>query len=738
MPITYYSDTQAPVTVTTTNSVIGGVTWQNPNNIKVEDGVYSQLSYLNVGDYGATIKGSGFAFRAIPDNAVIAGLEVRTRGYVENGANGEITINLPGSETKYVGSFNQTYGGLGDFWGLDGITVADLASLEVTVHMQDASGGDMNAFLDYLSVTFYWYIELEQPHSPDVPTTFSYRVFSKNGAYLGDLPNVISPFSFAQDINSAGAVIKTVCGVSPKPTSTTEALLTESSLPIQTNADLDILATDTNIHLLPGNSPDDALFKNGNRLKVWMFNQWWPNGKLMFSGQMNRIDFSVGAEEQITVTTYSDGMDLENYIARGYPFSYTLDQQQTTQNAYYTMQRFPEESGWARIGQTFTTGATGTNVGEIQLLLSGSATVTVNLFDAPNGNFIGSVTKTVVGATFSNPVSFLFPQLLTTSALTQYFFNLDVGNGQSIDVGIAYPTGGYAGGQAYFSEYGGGSGGGSFQPGNPPFNDVDLWFKTGIGTPTTTTTYSSQDPVTGMAAGILADYNLRGGRIFARNLTAAGYNLTYTFNSATINAAIQKIIELSPDGYYAYVDLGTADIDIVPASTDADFIVVVGRDIESLNLSFTIERVINQLLFSGGDTGSGSNLFKQYQDTESATNYDPRLAQKSDNRVTVAATANAIGNAFIAENKDEVQETQVVLLNERVDITQFTPGKTIAFQNTGMFIDDIPLQIVRREFTKDKVTLTIGRLPITQTNEVQRINRELLAEQTVANPSQPS
>lgn len=738
MPITYYSDTQPPVTVSTTNSVISGVTWQNPNNIKVEDGVYSQLSYIAGGDNGATIKASGFVFKAIPADAIITGLEVRTRGYTENGMNGWITLNLPGSDTKYVGSFNQTYGGLLDLWGLSSLTPSDLASLQVTVHMDDFSGGDGNAFLDFLGVTFYYRIELDQPHSPEVPTVFSYRVFSKNEEYLGDLPNVTSPFAFSQDKNSAGSVLKTSCGASPIPVTTTEAILDNNAIPIQTESSLDILASSTDTPLVQGDSEQNALFKNGNRLRVWMFNQWWPNGKLMFSGQINRVEFTLGREDQITLTTYSDGMDLENYVARGYPFSYATDQQQTTQNAYYTMQRFPGEPGWNRIGQTFKTGAAAPNVGQIQLLLSGTAQVTVTLYDAPNGNPLGSATQSVVGATFASPTSLSFPQLIPTSNLTSYFFGLDVGNGQSIDVGLNYPSGGYADGQAYFSEYGGGSGGGSWLPGNPPFNTTDLWFKTGIGTPTTTTTYSSKDPVTGMASGIIADYNLRGGRVYERDFQAAGYELTYTFNSATINAAIQKILELAPDGYYAYIDLGTADIDILPTSTEPDFTIVVGRDISELNLALSIERVKNQLLFSGGDTGGGTNLFKLYQDTESSSNFDPRLAQQSDNRVTLDPTADAIGESFIAENSGEVQETTVTLLNERVDITKFTPGKTIGFQNSGIpFIDELVLQIVRREFTKDKVTLTVGRLPITQTAEVQRLNREMQYEQTVNNPDQP-
>lgn len=736
MPKQIYQQTSLPSTGTAPTPSGMGVYWLNPSRITADDGSSATVNLTSGGDGGAVIRGSGFSFGTLPDSAVIAGLQVRIKGAINQGGEADITLSIPGTNTRTTVTLNETWGGVGDFWGLDGLTVADLSGLQVNAEFSDFTGG-ADASMDYMQVTIFWYIDLDQPHSPGLPTTFSYKVFSKDGAYLGDLPNVTSPFAFTQDINSAGSLLKVTCGKNPMPEVTVDPILDNNGDPILTDSSNPILARTTVHAVLQGNSPEAAVFKNGNRIKVWMYNQWYPNGKLMFSGQVNRIEFSIGREDVIELTVYSDGMDLENYIARGFPFIYTQDQAQTTQNTYFSM--FVDSGGaWERIGQLFTTGASGTNLGQIQLLLSGSATVTVRVYDAPNGNLLGMVTKAVSGATFSSPVEFNFPQLITTSVLTPYFFTLDVGTGQAIDVGINYPTGGYSGGQAYFSSYGGASGG-SFYPGNPPFNDVDIWFKTGIGTPTTTTTYTADDPVSEMAEGIIADYNSRGGRIYARDLVAAGYTLTYTFNSATINAAIQKIIELAPDGYYSFVDLGESEIDILPTNTAADYIVVIGRDIESLKLALTIEQVKNQLLFSGGDTGGGTNLFRQYQDTESSANYDPRISQRSDNRVTLSVTADAIGDSFISENSSESQETTITLLNEKADITLFTPGKTIGFQNSGIpFVDELVLQIVRREFTQDKVTLTIGRLPVTQTAEVQRLNREMLYEQTIANPTAPS
>lgn len=730
MPVPIYQETALPTSGTAPTPSNAGVYWQNPSRITAKDGSSATVNLTSGGDFGAVIRAASFNWTTRPDNAVIVGLMVRVKGAINQGGIAAVTLNIPGAATWNTTSLDGTWGGPGYLWGLDSISEAQLAALQVNITFSDNVTGGADASLDYVEVTPYWSIELPQPPSPGLPTTFSYKVFSRDGQYLGDLPAVTSPFTFTQDINSAGALLKTVCEHNPMAVTTTDPILDSDGNAIQDNNDLDILGSSTYTPVRAGNDPEPAMFKNGNRLKVFMFNQWWPNGKLMFSGQMNRIEFPVGGEHQITITSYSDGMDLENYIARGFPFSYTNDQAQTSQTGWQTLIDY--NPGWTFFGQSFTTGVSAPNVGMIQLLLQGSADVTVRVYDSANLNMLGMATRQVIGADGVNPTQFNFPQLIPTANSTPYFFSVSVGAGQSILLGFN-SAGGYAGGQAYQSDYGGGSGGGSYYP-----ISGDLWFRTGIGTPTTTTTYTADDPVSEMAAGILADYNQRGGRIFARDLVPAGYTLTYTFNQATINGAIQKILELAPDGYFAFVDLGDSEIDIGPTSTNPDFIVVLGRDIASLNLALTIERVYNTLLFSGGDTGGGQNLFRQYQDTESAQYYDQRLASKSDNRVTLDATANAIGASFIGENSSEVQETTITLLNEKVDITQYTPGKVLGFQNGGDLVDSLLLQIVRRTFTKDAVTLTIGRLPITQTAEVQRLNRELLDEQTVANPTAPS
>lgn len=724
-----YQTTKAP---TAASSAAGGgktpssVPWSNPSRITADDGSSATWGAFETGQ-GASITGSTFGFN-LPPGAVIDGVQVYIDGS-NIGCYGDVTLSVPGTSGKAIGALSGNFGGPTDLWGATEITLADLASISVTADTNDVSSGDGFASMDYMAVTVFWHIDLAAAPT-DVPTRIAHKVYSRDGEYLGNLPNP-GPLSFTQDINSAGSTLEIICVADIKSTVAVEPLITGDEQEIITGNGLPILATEASTVIAKGNSTENALFKNSNRIKSYIYNYWYPNGKLIFSGQINRVGYKHGGSNAgVRILAYSDGADLANYIARGYPFAYTNDQSQTAQNGYVTVSQMGDKgAGWLRYGQTFVTGGSVTNVGAIALMLQGYADVTVSLFDGPLGNFIGSVTRTIANGA-ATVEQFEFAQLLTVPSGTQRFFAISVGSGQSINV-YRNSTSVYANGEMYESSYGGGSGGGYYPVAG------DLYFVTKYGTPTTTTTYTSDDPVTEMAAGILADYNARGGLITQRDFQATGLSLTYTFNMATIYDAIKKVLEMAPTGYYSYIDLGTAEIDILPTNETADFTVVKGRDINQLELALSIENVKNYLLFTGGEV-SGSNLYRDYPDDESIQQYGIRLATKTDNRVIQTATADAIGSTFIEENSDETQETSLTVLNSAMDITLLTPGKTIGFRNFGYFIDSMVLQIVRREFSPNAVTLTLGRLPVTMSAEIQRMNRDLLNEQTAKNPSQPS
>jgi len=707
-----------------------GVSWANPSRITTDDGSSATLAFLTGGDFGATIVGESFDFQQLPSSAVIDGIEVNIDGS-QTGCYGDIDLNITGAASKSIGALNGSYGGSSDLWGLDSIDPADIASLEVTVIAGDVSGGDGVASMDYMSVTVFWHIEVQGLPS-DVPTRFAYKVYSREGRFLGELPKVTSKFGFPQDINSAGSAITITCGEFVKNEVTVTPLLTEAGDPITTEDDEPIYATATEILVAPGGSPDEAIFKNSNRIKVWMYNQYYPNGKLMFSGQVNRVGFKYGGDYTVKLLVYSDSLDLNNFIARGYPFSYTTDVSQTTNNLYAIAHNFAED-GWEYYGQSWVTGPAVTNIGAISILIRGTADVTLSLYDGPNGNLLGSVSKTV---SYGSPTvdQFEFPQLIPASPSTTYFFAISLGPRQDLSIYYNNPSV-YSSGSMYGSAYSGGSGGGIWDA-----QVGDLYFVTKHGLPTTTTTFTSDDPITDMVSNALLDYNARGGSITERDFEATGLSLTYTFVVATIYTVITKAIELSPTGFYSYIDLGTAEIDIKQVSSIPDFTVTRGRHVYELNLELSIEQVKNYLLLSGGDIGGGVNLFRDYSDPVSASNYGLRTSTKSDNRITLNATADAIGDSLLDETSDEIQETVLTVLNEHIDITLLTPGKTIGFRNFGNFIDDMVLQIVRREpnFSDGVVPLVLGRLPIRATDQIQDMMRGLENEQTINNPSAPT
>lgn len=726
-----YQTTLLPTTASTgADGKFGGSPWSNPEYITADDGNSASWGAY-MGGQGAWISGGDFGF-SLPESAVIDGIAVDVVGY-QVGAMGDITISPAGTSGKSIGTLNTTYGGDTDLWGASEITPADLEALSVTAYTQDVSGGDAITGIDYISVTVYWHIAAVTAPA-DVPTRVVYKTYSRDGKYIGELPKVTSQFAFAQDTNSAGSSIEITCGVKAENTIETEPIITGDGEDIITGSGFPLLASLGETKIALGSSREDAIFKNSNRIQVWLYNYWYPNGKLMFSGQVNKVRPKyAGGNSYTKLFVLSDGLDLNNLVARGYPFAYTTDVSQTTSVTYNDVKRDGGKgSGWDFFGQTWLTGASVTNLGAINLRLQGTATVTLSVYDSPNGNLIGSVTKAVSRGS-AGVESFEFAQLLEVSPSTSYFWAVSVAAGQTIRL-YRSDINSYANGTRYRSLYSGGSGGGAW---SALTLDADYYFVTKSGLPTTTTTYSTQDPITGMMSGILADYNARGGAVKERDFTPAGYTLTYTFNMDFIYSAMKKIIEMSPAGYNAYIDLGTAEMDIFPMSQNADYTVVNGNDVLDLELELSIEQVKNYLLLTGAEV-AGANLYRDYQDSESAAFYGIRTDTKSDNRLSVTATMDAIGSSFIDENSDETQETALIVPVTAMDTTLLIPGKTIGFRNYGSFIDSLVLPIVRREFNPKYVKLTLGRLPVRMSDEVQRIQRGLLQEQTAKNPSAPS
>jgi hypothetical protein len=268
-----YSSTKLPTAAN--SSAIGGASaWSNPSRITTDDGSSASWGAFAGGQH-SLITATTFAFQQLPSTAVIDGIEVYVDGS-QTGCYGGVSLSISGSVGKDIGALNGAYGGATDLWGLDIIDPADIASISVAVDASDVSGGDGIASIDYLSVTVFWHIEMSNTADADVPTRFDYKVYSRDGDYLGLLPKVTSKFGFAQDINTAGSQIVVTCGKFVTNEVTVSPLLTEGGDIITTEDDLPILTTSTELLVTTGDSPDNAIFKNSNRVKVWMYNRLLP------------------------------------------------------------------------------------------------------------------------------------------------------------------------------------------------------------------------------------------------------------------------------------------------------------------------------------------------------------------------------------------------------------------------------------------------------------------------------
>jgi hypothetical protein len=729
----------------------GGVAWTNVSNALLEDGSLSTSGLIGPGGGGGIpnqLKLTNFAFN-LPSNAVIDGIKLETKvdggagntdiGYINLVYNGGATTpaNTPNIGQNWFGGLRYlTYGSSSSLWGRTW-TAAEInhANFGAAIAAQ-LNTGTGTVSVDTVRITVYWHYSVDVS-AADVPKRYLYKMSDPDSNYLGVLPNVLSEFSFPQDINSAGSSINIEVGISPDTaaldtdylvTESGDKIITESGEYLRLERKPDALAVGTN-------TDPFILIRNGNKVAVYEYSYYYPNGKLMFTGQINRIEAAFGGDgdDKMKMTVISDGQDLDNLVARGAPFTYTADVSQTSQNTYVTVSQESKGSSWNRYGQTWATGVGITNIGAITLLLQGAANVTVTVQDGLNGTVLGSVTQAVDTAGAITAIQFAMANLITSTAATSYFLAVSVDGGQSINVycSSANP---YANGQMYLSSYGGGGGGGY-----SVVSGYDLYFVTATGLATTTATYTSKDPSTEMLKPIIDDYRLRGGLInyASGTVDATALSITYTFNTNTILEALKAIASLAPNGFYWWVDLGTNTLYFKNASTTADITLVRGKHLKDINLVMSIENVKNQMLFSGGPT-AGVNLYKQYQDQTSISRYGIRLERKSDNRVTIANTADAIGSSFVSENKNETYETTVTVMDRTMDITTLTPGKIIGLRGFGTFMDSITMQIVRREYHPEYVVLTLGVLPVRMNDEVEQTTRGLIAEQTVANPTTPS
>jgi hypothetical protein len=569
-----------------------GAAWTSPTNVNANDANSASVTIAASGISGilnaAPTQISNAAGNiGVPDTAEILGIQVAVT-HLSNTSIIDDTVQLlkpisgvatavgsnKASSTPWAAS-TVTYGGPTDLWGTS-LTVADIKSGLFSVGIKAKNTDAVTArtaSIQYITISVYW-----RTKKADVPKRYRIRVFNRSGLYLGRFPDASTPYNQSQEINTAGGQIVIDVPVSIDTSSA------QSAGTLQDEAGNDLLDELSNPLLTEGATPvialgtGAALIKNGNKIVVTEYSPWYPNGRIMFRGTIEKWQAQVGGSEVIRVTAYSDGADLSNDLVR-----------------------------------------------------DGSNNTTVN--------------------------------------------------------------------------------------------------------------YLSLDPSTGMLKSFMDIYASRGGTIgyTTASIDATGLSLTAKITNNTVLDGIKSVMDLSPNGFYWYVEQGSNTLYFKNASTTPDLYLIKGRHMNTFDLTATIENVVNDELFSGGiPSGGTTNLFKEYQDSTSQGLYGRRMTQKSNNAVTTTATADAIGTSDIARQKDESFETTIKLSDSTIDTASLHVGLIVGLRGFGTFVDSIQIQIVRVDYAPEETTITLGIVPKRMSQHTERITRELIALQTIDNPVIPS
>lgn len=284
------------------------------------------------------------------------------------------------------------------------------------------------------------------------------------------------------------------------------------------------------------------------------------------------------------------------------------------------------------------------------------------------------------------------------------------------------------------------------------------------GSGNTTIVYNSYDP-SDILKDVIDKARVLGCHInySATSIMRTNTTVSYTFNTNTIKECLDKIIELTPLGWYWRID-PTNTIYLANKNIYADHTFSLGLEVENLETYRRIEDLINRVLFVGG---GAPPLYRIYENTSSQTAYGLYTKKIVDQRVTVVATAATIANRQIDAKKDpEIRSLFTIIDNSGpsdrgYDIETVRPGQTLKVKNLRSDVAAISLwdvafwdtdvwdqtlatsaadviQILSVAYTPDSINIEASsRLPEIA-KRIEDVQRNLESSQTVDNPVAPS
>ena len=285
------------------------------------------------------------------------------------------------------------------------------------------------------------------------------------------------------------------------------------------------------------------------------------------------------------------------------------------------------------------------------------------------------------------------------------------------------------------------------------------------GSGNTEITYSSEDP-SDILTDIIDKYRADGGFINydATSIDLTGTTVSYTFNTNTVREALNKVIELCPDGWYWRITpQGVIHLHERAYTADHDF--TLGKEITSMSTFRRIEDMVNRVYFTGGGDPA---LYRLYENSGSISTYGLYATKVVDQRVTDTNTALTMSNRIINAKKDPEIRTKISILDSNgqqsvrgYDIESVYVGQTMVILGQNEDTKTISLwdqmewdtdvwdqtlassanaiiQILSISYSPNKIMIEASsRLPEVP-KRIEDINKNLQDSQTLNNPIAPS
>lgn len=672
------------------------------------------------------IQGTGFDF-VLPSDAVIVGVEFRLTWSVFSGGGGTTGASVDGYEMRLTYTFNPKVTAVGD--------------------------SSQFAYVRGLTKT-------EQDKK------FRFLVYDSSRNYVGELTKqVINEPSYKTAINTLHSNMALDLAQNELSTSTAfDTLVTDADeLLVDDNDESLLVDLAASVGLGPGSNMEvnnevdviayygkfeELITDDGEPLvtdddELLLAEDGAPEGKTIFSGYISQWELLFGDGDKLAANLLSHSKELDNIM---------LETEDTISMAHGVLGTGsygiagggPDD--FDRLAQVFRhTGATGP-VGRLRMRAwpgwASDIPATINIYAGSNPN--------ALGALLASSSSFIEadPDVFRAATYIDWFFDpATFTNGSDYTIVIdtdyaktggnpTYPANFYtvasdvANGQLYVQ------GGSTY----PTFTSMgtDLWFELYTLGGATTRTFNSQDP-SNILKQILDFARLRGARVSYDNDTIepTGSTVSITFKTNTISEAIDAVLKTAPADWYYYYDYGTNMLHFHPRPTRPAHYYTRGRDTVKLKIKRTIEKIINDVYFTGG--GSPTPLFIRNLDQTRINDWRRALAKQSDNRVTVQSTATILAQALIDQYGDPLYSGNLMVVRvQSFRVEDVTPGELSGFISFGTLVDALQMQNMSLTYHPDYLDIELDQLTAPVQKRIEDIKRNLELLEHANDPTSPT